>query len=296
MFSLLSGFLRWLWSTSEVKIAILGLDGAGKTTLLNHLKGRSQLDTIPTIGFNLAKVKIGSVSAIFWDLGGQLAFRSVWQKYYSETDGVLFLVDSSDADRFGEARKCLHGVLSHPDLGTVPVLLLANKQDLPQAAHVDEIARRLELKTVEVANPSPQIPIERPPVPMRSEPAVPRKELVADDGDLAASPGSSKAGDATHEGNGGLLLGSSDAKEPSPAVDKSCTKDDGFTERKIGSSDSIEDGSRCRPRATHLRIHPCSALKSPTNAVEGVKWLISTVTQERRPSGAFLRRGSTKSH
>jgi GTPase SAR1 family protein len=31
-----------------------------------------------------------------WDLGGQERIRSIWSTYYSRTDAVLFVIDSTD--------------------------------------------------------------------------------------------------------------------------------------------------------------------------------------------------------
>ncbi len=32
---------------------------------------------------------------IFWDLGGQAGLRSIWDKYYAETNALIYLIDSS---------------------------------------------------------------------------------------------------------------------------------------------------------------------------------------------------------
>ena len=63
-FSLLSGFISWLFSKDELKVLMVGLDYAGKTTLLERIKHAYApayrgiaLDAIPpTIGMNLATV------------------------------------------------------------------------------------------------------------------------------------------------------------------------------------------------------------------------------------------------
>ena len=31
-----------------------------------------------------------------WDLGGQERIRGIWSTYYSRTDAVIFVIDSSD--------------------------------------------------------------------------------------------------------------------------------------------------------------------------------------------------------
>lgn len=111
MFSLLHGFITWFFSKTEIQILILGVDHAGKTTLLEQMKGVFQktkgipLDKIPpTVGLNIGRMDVGKCRVIFWDLGGQVTLRSIWDKYYAEAHGLLFVVDSSDKARFGEVR------------------------------------------------------------------------------------------------------------------------------------------------------------------------------------------------
>ena len=55
--------------------------------------------TLPTIGFNVAKGTFANISAEIWDLGGQKAFRSYWSCYYENVDAIIFVIDSSDTQR-----------------------------------------------------------------------------------------------------------------------------------------------------------------------------------------------------
>lgn len=65
-------------------------------------------------------------------VGGQEKIRRLWQHYYQNADGLIFVVDSSDLERIDEAREELHGILSWPDMANVPIVIIANKQDLPR--------------------------------------------------------------------------------------------------------------------------------------------------------------------
>jgi small GTP-binding protein len=64
-------------------------------------------------------------------VGGQEKIRRLWQHYYQGSDGLIFVVDSSDRERIDEAREELHGILSWGDMSNVPIVIIANKQDLP---------------------------------------------------------------------------------------------------------------------------------------------------------------------
>ena len=58
----------------------------------------------PTIGLNIGKMDVDRSRVIFWDLGGQVRMRSIWENYYAEAHGMIFVIDSADVGRFEEAR------------------------------------------------------------------------------------------------------------------------------------------------------------------------------------------------
>jgi len=94
-----------LGSSGGYHCVMIGLDGSGKTTILFRLKYGQYTNTVPTIGFNCEKVKtrLGKVFNI-WDVGGQDKTRPLWRSYTRCTDAIIFVVDSSDCDRFEEAK------------------------------------------------------------------------------------------------------------------------------------------------------------------------------------------------
>ena len=94
-----------LFGKEEVRILMVGLDAAGKTTILYQLKLEEPVTTIPTIGFNVETVEYKNISFTVWDIGGQDKIRSLWRLYYQETQGLIFVVDSSDRERVAEAKK-----------------------------------------------------------------------------------------------------------------------------------------------------------------------------------------------
>ena len=60
--------------------------------------------------------------------------RSIWEKYYAEAHGMVFVIDSADVGRMEEAKLAFDAVREHEELRGIPVLLLANKLDLPVRA------------------------------------------------------------------------------------------------------------------------------------------------------------------
>lgn len=104
--------------------------------------------TIPTIGFNVETVQYHNVSFTVWDVGGQDRIRKLWRHYYPGTDGLVFVVDSSDTSRFEEAAHELHSLLSNDEMRDAKVLVFANKQDLPNSVSAAELADKMNLRSL----------------------------------------------------------------------------------------------------------------------------------------------------
>jgi len=64
---------------------------------------------------------------------------------HMQVDGIVYLVDAADKDRFGESKKELDALLSDDSLAQVPFLILGNKIDIPYAASEDELRYSLGL-------------------------------------------------------------------------------------------------------------------------------------------------------
>lgn len=65
-----------------------------------------------------------------WDVGGQDKIRPLWRHYYSGTQGLIFVVDSSDTARLEEARSELHKIINDREMKDALLLVFANKQDI----------------------------------------------------------------------------------------------------------------------------------------------------------------------
>lgn len=137
----------------EMRILMVGLDAAGKTTILYKLKLGEIVTTIPTIGFNVETVEYKNISFTVWDVGGQDKIRPLWRYYFQNTQGIIFVVDSNDRDRINEAREELQLMLNEDELNEdelkdAVLLVLANKQDLPNAMNAAEITEKMGLHSI----------------------------------------------------------------------------------------------------------------------------------------------------
>lgn len=122
----------------EYSILLLGVDNAGKTTLLEEVKSQyipnykklPKSRILPTMGQNIATVKVAGVYFKFWDVGSQESLRVLWNEYYDKAHAIVFVIDSCDKDRL---EKCIAGLAeidSNDQAEGLPILMLANKQDL----------------------------------------------------------------------------------------------------------------------------------------------------------------------
>ncbi|OMJ10362.1 ADP-ribosylation factor [Smittium culicis] len=144
----ISRLFNGLFGNREMRILMVGLDAAGKTTILYKLKLGEIVTTIPTIGFNVETVEYKNINFTVWDVGGQDKIRPLWRYYFQNTQGIIFVIDSNDRERVNEARDELHQLLNEDELRDSLLLVLANKQDLPNAMTSAEITDKLGLHSL----------------------------------------------------------------------------------------------------------------------------------------------------
>eukprot|EP00268_Persea_americana_P002762 TRINITY_DN1084_c0_g1_i7.p1 TRINITY_DN1084_c0_g1~~TRINITY_DN1084_c0_g1_i7.p1 ORF type:complete len:127 (-),score=22.91 TRINITY_DN1084_c0_g1_i7:257-637(-) len=120
MFSLFYGLWEYVFSKTEFHVLILGIDKAGKTTLLEKLKtlysnlqGLPPDRIVPTVGLNIGRVEASKTKLVFWDLGGQVGLRPIWEKYYEEAHGIIFVIDAACPSRFEDSKSALGSFWRH---------------------------------------------------------------------------------------------------------------------------------------------------------------------------------------
>jgi ADP-ribosylation factor-like protein 8 len=98
---------------------------------------------IPTVGFNMRKISKGNVTIKLWDIGGQPRFRTMWERYCRGVNAIVYMVDAANPDTLGAAKTELHILLDKPQLQGIPVLVLGNKIDLPDALDAKRLIEEL---------------------------------------------------------------------------------------------------------------------------------------------------------
>lgn len=129
----------------EAKILVLGLDNSGKTTIMKRMSNEEIEDIMPTQGFNIKSIVQEDFKLNVWDIGGQKAIRNYWKNYYDDAGAVIYVIDSSDRQRMEETFVELSMLMDEEKLSGVPLLILANKQDLLNALSADEMGNEFDL-------------------------------------------------------------------------------------------------------------------------------------------------------
>ncbi|KAA8495427.1 ADP-ribosylation factor-like protein 1 [Porphyridium purpureum] len=133
-------------------ILVIGLDGSGKTTVTYQITLGKHINTVPTMGHNKETMKYEGRKIDMFDVGGSMLVRETWRLYARAADAIIYVVDATDSGRMEEAAAALRKLFYTDDsfskpnsaLMQVPVLVLANKQDMPGAMSGQKVQRALD--------------------------------------------------------------------------------------------------------------------------------------------------------
>lgn len=148
-----------MFSRVQYQILILGLDEAGKSTYLEQLKhvyqgqqDPKQLKIPPTVGLNIGKIDVANrARLVFWDLGGQTGLRVLWDKYFTDSHAIIYILDSTDLNRLDESSHEIEKLLADKDLLDAPLLILANKADLKDnSMSIETLQKALDLNRANI--------------------------------------------------------------------------------------------------------------------------------------------------
>ena len=129
-------------------VHILGLDFSGKTTILYQWVLQETLITCPTSGMNMETIEMGHILIRFFDFSGNKLSRSFWKAYLPTAHAVIWVVDASDKERIKENKRVFRDLIGTESFQKKPIIILANKQDVPHAFEMDSIIEELELNDI----------------------------------------------------------------------------------------------------------------------------------------------------
>jgi len=137
-----------LLGDQERRFLILGLEGSGKSTILDRLTMGKTIQRVPTVGLNVETLQFDNIHFTVWDVGSQDRTKSIWSQCYDRTQGLIYVVDSNDVKRIEESALELQKLLLVEELRASILLVMANKQDLPNNVSVPELTEKLGLHRV----------------------------------------------------------------------------------------------------------------------------------------------------
>uniref|UniRef100_A0AC35U851 ADP-ribosylation factor-like protein n=1 Tax=Rhabditophanes sp. KR3021 TaxID=114890 RepID=A0AC35U851_9BILA len=146
-----NSFTSLLFKNTDHRVVILGLDNAGKTTILYRIKLHQIVLPQPTVGFNCEKCRVENGIAkghhfSLWDIGGHHRLRPLWKTYIKSTTAVIYVIDTSCKTRLDESKDELEILINSSGLPiSVPILILANKQDLPSSMKSDNVLEEMNV-------------------------------------------------------------------------------------------------------------------------------------------------------
>ncbi len=141
----------------KAKLFVFGLDKAGKTAILNRLRGKSFEPTQPTLSVDVEQFEKDHLIFQTYDLAGQMTLRAQWLQFLPGSDGLIFVIDYSDANRFKEAFTEFVRIIENPDANIRPILIYANKKDLYKVFEASKFATIFELRKL-LKNPWKVVP------------------------------------------------------------------------------------------------------------------------------------------
>lgn len=126
------------------RILVTGPFNAGKSTVVRALcKNTVSVDRMgTTVAFDYGNIEVMGLEAEVFGTPGQERFDFVFQIFAREVNGVLLVIDSTRAEALDRARQMIELVGRN-----VPLVVLANKADLPGTIEDRTIRERLGVTT-----------------------------------------------------------------------------------------------------------------------------------------------------
>ena len=128
--------------TYSPRIMVTGSANSGKTEFIQLLCSRSveDEDGLKGEGVDRGKIDVSSVETEVFGVRGDESFASTFRLFSREVSGIFLILDSTKPEDIEKGREIVAS-----NLEEVPLVVVANKQDLKGALTAEEIRKRMEL-------------------------------------------------------------------------------------------------------------------------------------------------------
>jgi GTPase SAR1 family protein len=147
-------------------ILCVGPTGCGKSLLLKRLQtvnfqssNYSDIpNTVPTVGTNIAIIKDKRNTLWIQEVGGSMA--EIWDQYYSDSDAIIYVIDSTNLSKIGDSCISLFNLVSNPKVKNIkPILIALNKTDISCTSSIDEVKYFLMIEELISSVPNQSIEV-----------------------------------------------------------------------------------------------------------------------------------------
>jgi small GTP-binding protein len=130
-----------------IKVFVFGLDRAGKTVIVNYLvKKVPETNLNPTLNMNYHSLDIEEQDFRIWDAPGQEKLRFTWDSGLHNANILVFVVDSSDRNRFAEAKAVFESFLGEVRNVQRPLVIVFSKIDLLEGCgNIEELKHLFQI-------------------------------------------------------------------------------------------------------------------------------------------------------
>ncbi|MFW9917784.1 MAG: ADP-ribosylation factor-like protein [Candidatus Thorarchaeota archaeon] len=125
------------------KLVFVGLPQSGKTTIVNRLLTGKFSNPSRTMGLNVDSVTFEGMEFQTYDMGGQMAFRDLWEAHVRSATAVVYTIDSAEPTLFAESHFALQECIVRIPPKSL-LVILANKSDLEESVSLSTIIRNFE--------------------------------------------------------------------------------------------------------------------------------------------------------
>ena len=136
------------------KILLLGDSEVGKTSIiLRFCEDKFEESSITTIGLDtktkFLKVNDKKIQLIIWDSAGQERFKSIAKNSYKGAHGIILVYAINKYKSFKAIKEWINNIKEGIDITKVGLIIVGNKNDLPQEQRDIEEDLVNELRTNE---------------------------------------------------------------------------------------------------------------------------------------------------